>query len=371
MGVIQKGLIQRISSGGGGATIAATTNLLVGDGAGNASAAGAGNITSNSASALTVGANGSTNPALKVDASAASSVTGLQIKSGQAGVGVAVSVISSFTDEPLTFNGKGQGDLNFNGGLNNNFKTLGSIRLQVSSFNYDFSGLAALGTTTPKWRFVAPSGDLNITASTEATTYYINNGVTRQYATGALTAHRDTRVTPCTLSAVGASTITNAMGFSVDGAVTASTNATITNSHSIYSGGSNVGSGVVNSYAINLTANTGATNNYCTSYNGTAGEIFRVRTDGQIKLLATNTAGGTTGNQTINKPSGTVNIAAAGTTVTVTNALCTTSSIVFAVVRTNDTTALIKNVVPGAGSFVITMNAAVTAETSIGFFIIN
>lgn len=92
---------------------------------------------------------------------------------------------------------------------------------------------------------------------------------------------------------------------------------------------------------------------------------------GKTSYDTTVTAGGTTGDRTINKPTGTVNIAAAGTTVTVTNSWCTTSSIVFAVVRTNDTTALIKNVVPGSGSFVINMNAAVTAETSIGFLVIN
>lgn len=86
---------------------------------------------------------------------------------------------------------------------------------------------------------------------------------------------------------------------------------------------------------------------------------------------ATNTAGGTTGNQTINKAAGTVNFAAAATAVTVTNSLVSTASLVFAVVRTNDTTAVIKNVVPGAGSFVITLNAAATAETSVGFFVIN
>jgi len=100
-------------------------------------------------------------------------------------------------------------------------------------------------------------------------------------------------------------------------------------------------------------------------------EKFKFLNTGSLVLESTNTAGGTTGDRTINKISGTVNIAAAGTTVTVTNSLVTTSSIVFCVVRTNDTTALIKNVVPGAGSFVINMNAAVTAETSIGFFVIN
>ncbi len=82
------------------------------------------------------------------------------------------------------------------------------------------------------------------------------------------------------------------------------------------------------------------------------------------------TTGGTTGNQTINKAAGTVNIAAAGTTVTVTNSLCTTSSTVYAVIRTNDTTARIANVVPGAGSFVINI-VACTNEVSIGFLVVN
>lgn len=92
---------------------------------------------------------------------------------------------------------------------------------------------------------------------------------------------------------------------------------------------------------------------------------------GKPSYSATNTAAGTTGAQTINKPSGTVNFAAGATTLVVTNNLVTTSSIVFAVVRTNDTTATIKNVVPAAGSFTITLSAAATAETSVGFLVIN
>jgi hypothetical protein len=98
---------------------------------------------------------------------------------------------------------------------------------------------------------------------------------------------------------------------------------------------------------------------------------FQVDSTGKNTFASTITAGGTTGDQTINKPSGTVNIAAAGTTVTVTNSLVSTSSIVVAVVRTNDTTAYIKNVVPSAGSFVITLGAACTSETSIGFIVYN
>lgn len=98
---------------------------------------------------------------------------------------------------------------------------------------------------------------------------------------------------------------------------------------------------------------------------------FFINGAGKATFSAVNTAGGTTGDQTINEPSGTVNIAATGTSVVVTNRLCTTASIVLAVVRSNDGTAVIKNVVPGSGSFVIHLTAAATAETSIGFLVIN
>ena len=92
---------------------------------------------------------------------------------------------------------------------------------------------------------------------------------------------------------------------------------------------------------------------------------------GSFGTDATNTASGTTGAQTINKASGTVNFAAGATSLVVTNSLVSTSSIVFAVVRTNDKTATIKNVVPASGSFTINLGAAATAETSVGFFVIN
>lgn len=80
---------------------------------------------------------------------------------------------------------------------------------------------------------------------------------------------------------------------------------------------------------------------------------------------------GTTGNQTINKASGTVNIAAAGTSVTVTNNKVTANSIVIPVIRTVDATAKSASVVSSDGSFLITLNAAATAEVSIGFVVIH
>lgn len=91
----------------------------------------------------------------------------------------------------------------------------------------------------------------------------------------------------------------------------------------------------------------------------------------QLWIDQTITSIGTTGNQTINKAAGTVNIAAAATTATVTNSLVTANSLVFIVARTNDTTCTVKNAVPGSGSFVVNMSAACTAATSVGFIVIN
>ena len=68
-------------------------------------------ITSASANAFSVGRQGTTDPALNVDASTALSATGINIKSAAAAGGVAVSVISSGANEALTVNAKGTGTI--------------------------------------------------------------------------------------------------------------------------------------------------------------------------------------------------------------------------------------------------------------------
>lgn len=95
--------------------------------------------------------------------------------------------------------------------------------------------------------------------------------------------------------------------------------------------------------------------------------------DGSFYFNRTLTDVGTTGNVTINKIAGTVNIAAgAGTAgVTVTNSTVTANSIVIAIARTNDATCSVKNAVPAAGSFVLRTTANCTAETSFGFIVTN
>lgn len=83
------------------------------------------------------------------------------------------------------------------------------------------------------------------------------------------------------------------------------------------------------------------------------------------------TAGGTTGAQTINKNAGSVNFAAAATSLVVTNSRVSTSSVIIATVATNDSTMKSVAVVAGSGSFTIYANAAATAETRVNFLVVN
>jgi hypothetical protein len=84
---------------------------------------------------------------------------------------------------------------------------------------------------------------------------------------------------------------------------------------------------------------------------------------GKIYLDYTNTA--TVGAVTINKAVMRVNIAAAGTSVVVTNSLVTAASLVLCNAVTNDATARVTSVVPAAGSFTLN-TVATTAQTAFG-----
>jgi hypothetical protein len=92
---------------------------------------------------------------------------------------------------------------------------------------------------------------------------------------------------------------------------------------------------------------------------------------GPLQLSKTVTVSGTTGAQTINKTAGSVNFAAAASSLVVTNSLCSASSIVIATIATDDATATSVKAIAGSGSFTLKLNAAATAETRVNFIIIN
>ena len=84
------------------------------------------------------------------------------------------------------------------------------------------------------------------------------------------------------------------------------------------------------------------------------------------------TTAGTTGAQTIDKPVGSVNLAAAATSLVVTSSLVGTAAntIVLLTVGSNDATTKSCAVVVGTGQFTIYPDAAPTAETVVFFQII-
>jgi len=92
---------------------------------------------------------------------------------------------------------------------------------------------------------------------------------------------------------------------------------------------------------------------------------------GKISQSSTITAPATTGNRTINTPTGTVNFAVGAEVIVVTNSLATANSLVFGTVRTDGTNGAIWTIVPAAGSFTITLAGPVEVETSVGFWVIN
>jgi hypothetical protein len=82
-------------------------------------------------------------------------------------------------------------------------------------------------------------------------------------------------------------------------------------------------------------------------------------------------ASGTPGAATINTPRGRVAFAGGAATVVVTNSLVTAASAVFAILRSADTalTSIIR-VLPTAGSFTITANAASTGTAAQADFLV-
>lgn len=165
-------------------------------------------ITSSSANALAVGRGGTTNPTLKVDPSTTSSATGLQIKSAAAASGIALSAISSGTNENMKLDAKGSGTLTLNSVATGNI-VMGAAVTGVSTSLT--AGLTAnSGTAVPAsagalaagapitmfstgikiWvtsdapSFSATKGDLciNTGGSSTSTRLYINNGTTNWVA---------------------------------------------------------------------------------------------------------------------------------------------------------------------------------------------
>jgi hypothetical protein len=104
---------------------------------------------------------------------------------------------------------------------------------------------------------------------------------------------------------------------------------------------------------------------------GGAASVAGALSCNEVRLSRTITAAGTTGAQTINNSTGSVNFAAAATSLVVTNSLCTVNSVIQLTVGTNDTTMRSAIAVAAAGSFTIFASASPTTETRVNFTLTN
>lgn len=175
---------------------------------GGTSQAGAQTVTSNSASALAVGPAGATNSSFLVDASTASAATGIKVKSAAAASGVALSVISSGTNENLTIDAKGSGTITLGSVSTGNIvlsRAMTGVSASVTGLITSKSatavpasagavaagpGISMFSTNISVWvtsdapTFSATKGDIciNTGGSSSSTRLYINNGTTNWVA---------------------------------------------------------------------------------------------------------------------------------------------------------------------------------------------
>lgn len=130
-------------------------------------AATSGLFTVVSVNALTVGANGLTNPALNVDTSVASVATGLNVKGAAAAGGLALTTLSSGTNENLTIDAKGSGSVTING--------VGTGIVNVGTGNAVGGNVAAFGSGTNKLTLNIQGAQTYFTHIGAAATFGISN----------------------------------------------------------------------------------------------------------------------------------------------------------------------------------------------------
>lgn len=251
----------------------------------------------------------------------------------------------------------------------------GQIQVLSGTVEDGFSGSILVKTGDAS--LTGTPGNLTlVTGNTDSTaggSVFLNSGATQSGSSGPVSIQSgDAAASGGTSGGLGVST-----GSSIDASTGAVTMASGSTAGAGASGVILVRTGDAGSTSGNLELKTGD------SSASTAGTVLLQAGNGvsvqgniemsmrQLKMPRTITAGGTTGAQTIDKISGSVNFAAAASSLVVTNSTVGVDSIVIATVLTNDATAVIKNVVCAAGSFTITLSAAATAETRVGFLVLN
>ncbi len=103
---------------------------------------------------------------------------------------------------------------------------------------------------------------------------------------------------------------------------------------------------------------------------GVVGQVFSISAIPSLPDYTDDSAN--TGSRTVNKTQGVSAFATATQTITITNSLCTTNSIVYGVLLTNDgTTGALKCIIPASGSFEIRLTSNASGTVKVAWFIMN
>ena len=139
-------------------------------------------ITSASATALSVGLTGATNPAFNVDASTASQAAGLKVTGATAAGNVAVAVISSGSDANLLINAKGTGTIGI-GSVSTGAVTITPATTVTGTLAA--TNAATVGTTLGVTGVITPTGGVAAAGGFSVTPTLVHTGgVPAQISTG-------------------------------------------------------------------------------------------------------------------------------------------------------------------------------------------
>ncbi|MDB5490373.1 MAG: hypothetical protein JWO78_222 [Micavibrio sp.] len=224
---------------------------------------GIANLSSTSATALKVGG---TNPALTVDASAASLVAGGLI-TGTASGGVIYSATSTSSGEQAKFTGKGTTGYLTCSSFGSLEMGIGSFAM-ISAFNtYGIQFTAGGGSGNPNTQFYFNTQGGQLYSAGQVQNISLNSASTMTYnGAFAVSSQMTSRVAQQTFNSITTgSVITEAATFNIEGPAKVGNGVTITNDYGVLVSTSAIqsGTGVVsNSFAGGFFAQTGAVKNY-------------------------------------------------------------------------------------------------------------